>query len=172
MANLPGQRAPGNFSPWTAWTTSSRTSTSRTDDAGTRMSPWAASAFSKALSPTTRSSPSQLSSAIAVSLPSLFSLCLRTLAADLGREAATHLFGQCPHKCWVELASSTSAAMSASRWRVACCLTHLFSTLDTNESDYCTALQVDRLVEHDAGRADRDDQLLDPAHRAAGHLPR
>ena len=33
-------------------------------------------------------------------------------------------------------------------------------------------LQVGRAVEHDARHADGDDQLVDPADRAAGHLPR
>src|SRR5664280_3761961 len=49
--------------------------------------------------------------------------------------------------------------------------TYLVSTLDTNESDHRTELQVDRPVEHDPGRADRVDQLLDPAHCAARYLP-
>lgn len=67
--NRPGQRVPGNFSPWTAWIKSSTTSTSRTDDTGTRMSPWADSTFSIPVSVNTSSSPSLLSSAIPASPP-------------------------------------------------------------------------------------------------------
>jgi len=46
IMNRPGQPVPGTLNPWTVWITSSTTSTSRTEDSGTRMSRWTDSAFS------------------------------------------------------------------------------------------------------------------------------
>src|SRR5674476_1319838 len=91
------------------------------------------------------------------------------IAADEGASSSLSSVGPCGipvaalSNC--QASSDDSSASFAIRGQLGgwSRFTYLVSTLDTNESDHRTELQVDRPVEHDPGRADRVDQLLDPA---------